>query len=274
MAFNVLIVDDSKTTRTIIAKALRHAEVELGEVHSAADGMEALDLLKDHWVDIIFADLNMPRLSGVEMVERMAENDILSSVPVVIVSTEGRRDRIDALLARGVAAYLRKPFAPEQVAAIANELLGAPAPDATLDDLQEAFYGAVEGFAMLVAQPLAEAPPGPEDAMCAGMRIVGAKMEGEILLATSAAGGVAIAECALGGRGEDSAQDAFRELLNVTAGHLVDKLPGGPFSLDLPASDPCSGTPAWSRVLECTRWLAFDVEGEPLVLGVTLRDRW
>lgn len=274
MAYNVLVVDDSETTRSIIAKALRHADVELGDVLFAGDGLEALEALKDNWIDIVFADLNMPNLSGVEMVERMAESDLLASVPVVIVSTEGRQERIDALLARGVAAYLRKPFAPEQVARIANDLLGVEKLEVEGRRLEEAFFGAIEGFAMLVAEPLDEDPGAPERALESRMRITGARAEAEVVVVTSEQGGAAIAEAALGECEDDSTQDALRELLNVLAGHLVDSMPGGPYALQLPESRAIGGAEAWAGVGAMDQRVAFDLEGDPILVGLTIRDRW
>lgn len=274
MAYNVLIVDDSETTRSIIAKALRHAEVELGELLFAGDGLEALTLLRDNWVDIVFADLNMPRLSGVELVERMAESDLLASVPVVIVSTEGRQERIDALLARGVAAYLRKPFAPEQVVRIADELLGVEKLEVEDRRLEEAFFGAIEGFAMLVAEPLDGDPEAPDRALESRMSIIGARAEAEVAIVTSERGGIAIAQAALGESEDGSAQDALRELLNVLVGHLVNSMSGGPFELQLPESRAVAGAEAWAGVRAMDQRVAFDLEGDPVVIGLTIKDRW
>ncbi len=72
MAYNILIVDDSTTTRTIVARTLAIIPgVEIGEVFQAANGSEALELLDKNWVDIVFADINMPVMDGVAMVEEM-----------------------------------------------------------------------------------------------------------------------------------------------------------------------------------------------------------
>jgi len=87
MAYNVLIVDDSAIVRTVVEKTLRVSGCALGEIWQAANGREALDQLKAHWVDIVFADINMPEMNGVEMVNRMAETGLLKTVPVVIVSS-------------------------------------------------------------------------------------------------------------------------------------------------------------------------------------------
>ncbi|HUI06924.1 MAG TPA: response regulator [Verrucomicrobiae bacterium] len=124
MAYNVLIVDDSPIVRTVVDKTLRLAGVELGEVSQAGNGREALELLNDHWVDIVFADINMPEMDGVEMVERMSQTGLLKTIPVVIVSTERSVTRIEELRAKGVRAYLNKPFTPEEIKKIVDELLG------------------------------------------------------------------------------------------------------------------------------------------------------
>lgn len=124
MAFNFLIVDDSKTIRAVIEKTLHMTGVPIGEVHHAGNGQEALDLLESHWVDLIFADINMPVMNGVEMIQRMHENGVMQSTPVVVVSTEGSTTRIEQLKQLGVTAYLRKPFQPEQFSEIINDILG------------------------------------------------------------------------------------------------------------------------------------------------------
>lgn len=124
MAYNVLIVDDSAIVRAVVEKTLRLSGVPLGEVTQTGNGREALDALKDHWVDIVFADINMPEMDGIEMVERMSETGLLKTVPVVIVSTERSVTRIEELRAKGVRAYLNKPFTPEEIKTILEEVLG------------------------------------------------------------------------------------------------------------------------------------------------------
>ena len=100
------------------------AEVELGNVFQAGNGKEALELLADNWVDLIFADINMPVMNGVEMIEKMSEDGVIHTIPVVVVSTEGSTTRIDHLKNLGVTAYLRKPFQPEQFREIVQDVLG------------------------------------------------------------------------------------------------------------------------------------------------------
>ncbi len=124
MPYNILIVDDSETVRAVLARTLEMAGVAVSTLHQAANGEEALELMKNNWIDLVFSDINMPGMGGVEMIERMRESDLLGTVPVVVVSTEGSKTRIDDLLSKGVRAYIRKPFTPEKVKAVVEELLG------------------------------------------------------------------------------------------------------------------------------------------------------
>lgn len=127
MSHNILIVDDSETVRAVIAKTLDLAGVDINELYQAGNGQEALDVLKDSWIDLVFCDINMPVMTGTELVENMQKDDLLKSVPVVIVSTEGSKTRMDELSAKGVRAYIRKPFTPETLRDIVEQVLGGEA---------------------------------------------------------------------------------------------------------------------------------------------------
>lgn len=124
MSLNILVVDDSETVRAVIVKTLKIAEVPVNELYQAANGREALEILKDHWIDLIFSDINMPVMGGVEMIQQMKQDDVLKTIPVIVVSTEGSSTRIEQLKAQGVRAYIRKPFAPELVRAVVDDILG------------------------------------------------------------------------------------------------------------------------------------------------------
>lgn len=123
MSYSVLIVDDSSIVRAMVRKAIAMAGLEVGEVHEAANGREALQKLAAHWIDIVFADLNMPEMNGVELVEKMSQDSTLVSIPVVIVSSEHSQARIDDLKKRGIRAYIKKPFRPEGFKEIVEGLL-------------------------------------------------------------------------------------------------------------------------------------------------------
>ncbi len=123
MSLNVLIVDDSAVARVMIARILRATGLPLGETMEAANGQEGLGVLAENWVDVVFADINMPVMGGEEMINRIRANPIWSDLPIVVVSTEGSKTRIDSLRAKGVE-FVHKPFAPEAVRDIVMQLTG------------------------------------------------------------------------------------------------------------------------------------------------------
>lgn len=124
MALNILIVDDSKLTRRAIRRIISMLDLEVEALFEAADGVEAIEIIDGPVkMDLVLADLNMPRMSGIEMIYQMRGNEATKSIPVVIVSTESSTKRIEALLAEGAVDYLHKPFTPEQIRAVLQRTL-------------------------------------------------------------------------------------------------------------------------------------------------------
>ena len=125
MAYNILIVDDSKTARAFIAKSLEVAGIEIGAVFEAENGKQALEVLHSHWIDLVFADINMPEMTGLEMVQQMKQDGLMKTVPVVIISTERSLTRIAELQAAGVRDYMNKPFTPENIKSAVDKTLAS-----------------------------------------------------------------------------------------------------------------------------------------------------
>ncbi len=113
MGLNILIVDDSPAMRTFIRRVIELSGFEVGEVFEVGDGHEALQKLQDHKVDLVLTDVNLPVLNGEELVRRMAADEALRRIPVVVVSTESNKARIDRLVSLGARSHVRKPFLPE-----------------------------------------------------------------------------------------------------------------------------------------------------------------
>jgi two-component system chemotaxis response regulator CheY len=125
MSWRVLIADDSAVVRAMVRKAIGISGVALAEVHEAANGREALEVLARTAVDVVFADVNMPEMGGPELVARMRADAALSAIPVVIVSSERNQERLESLRRDGVRAVLCKPFRPEELRDV-TRALGAP----------------------------------------------------------------------------------------------------------------------------------------------------
>jgi len=123
MSLNVLIVDDSAVARAMIAKTLRAAGLPIGQALEAANGQQGLAVLAQNWVDLVFADINMPVMNGQEMIDRIRANPAWADLPIVVVSTEGSRTRIESLRAKGTE-FVHKPFSPEVVRDVVANLTG------------------------------------------------------------------------------------------------------------------------------------------------------
>jgi two-component system chemotaxis response regulator CheY len=111
---NILIVDDSAMMRAIIRRSVQLTGVEVGVVHEAANGREALAVLESAPIDALFTDINMPVMSGPELLRQMAERD-WDHVYRVIVSTDGSDARRAEVRDLNVRMYVEKPFAPETI---------------------------------------------------------------------------------------------------------------------------------------------------------------
>jgi two-component system chemotaxis response regulator CheY len=94
------------------------------QIHEAENGKTGLDCLKDNWIDLILSDLNMPVMSGIEMIDEMAKDGLLKDIPVIIISTDGSLKRIEELKEKGIREYIRKPFTPESLSEVIDRVLG------------------------------------------------------------------------------------------------------------------------------------------------------
>jgi two-component system chemotaxis response regulator CheY len=124
MSYSVLIVDDSRITRAMIKRTLGLCGLVFREIHEAEDGLAALEVLRELWIDIVLTDLHMPRMNGMELVDHMAKEDLLSSIPVIVVSSDQSEARIEELAQKGVRSYLKKPFRPESLRDVLLRILG------------------------------------------------------------------------------------------------------------------------------------------------------
>lgn len=114
----VLVIDDSRLIHKMFRVLLQDAEIV-----DAMDGREALGLLADHPdVDLILLDINMPQMNGLEFLELVKQDNALSKIPVVIISTEGKEEDTVRGLQAGADAYVKKPFEGTEVMRIVERL--------------------------------------------------------------------------------------------------------------------------------------------------------
>jgi CheY-like chemotaxis protein len=138
----ILVVDDEPNVRQYMAAILQDAGFQ---VKTAADGMEALEMIKQRPPDFISLDLVMPRKSGRRLFYELQKNKEWSSIPVLIVTAHaademGKEDLEDLLANRamsGPGIYLEKPIKPAAYVRAIKEALGVDEPEEAGEDPAE-----------------------------------------------------------------------------------------------------------------------------------------
>jgi len=105
---NILVVDDFATMRKIIKNLLR--ELGFTNISEADDGATALPMLQKYEFDFLVTDWIMPRMQGIDLVKEIRGDPNLSSLPVLMVTAEAKREHIIEAAQAGVNGYVVKPF--------------------------------------------------------------------------------------------------------------------------------------------------------------------
>lgn len=114
MAKSLLIVDDSATMRKIIMRTVKMSGLNFDRTEEAGNGNEALAKLKEDSVDIMLCDVNMPEMTGTELVKEVRKLGNCSNMKIIMVSTESSQDLIKSVMSDGANGYITKPFTPEK----------------------------------------------------------------------------------------------------------------------------------------------------------------
>jgi CheY-like chemotaxis protein len=120
----ILVVEDSSLVQSIVKVALRR--YERLHVASASNGVEALaSIERDGEPDLVLLDINMPQMSGLELLDELRASGVVPRVPVIIVSTESEDDDVKRGLDAGARAYLKKPFRTDDLCKVIDRVLAA-----------------------------------------------------------------------------------------------------------------------------------------------------
>ena len=112
MSKAILVVDDTRSMRAMVAAVLQGAGYEVAE---AGDGVEALELARARVFDLVVTDHNMPRMDGVTLVKELRQLPDYDAVALIVLSTE-----VDPALKQrgreaGATGWMAKPFDPERM---------------------------------------------------------------------------------------------------------------------------------------------------------------
>lgn len=119
----ILVVDDSNLIRSFTKKIFKD-EYDVG---IAKDGQEAINILSsnidNNYIDAILLDLNMPGVNGFEVLDYMKSNNLLSKIPVAIISGDSSKDTIKKAFTYDIVDMLSKPFTEQSIRSILNKAL-------------------------------------------------------------------------------------------------------------------------------------------------------
>ena len=120
MGKRVLIVDDNATIRSLSRKVVEGIGFEAVE---AEDGQEGLNIAQEQAFQLVLTDINMPRMSGIEMTAKLRKLDAYQRVPILIITTESGKDIMQKGKAAGANGWLVKPFQREKLLELLKQLV-------------------------------------------------------------------------------------------------------------------------------------------------------
>ena len=112
MGKKILVVDDQEDIRNLLTASL---ETCGHEIRLASDGAEAWEALQNQKPDLLITDINMPNLSGLELLRKIREHPDLKDLPVIMLTGQDSDAEILSGLSRGADHYITKPFTIKSV---------------------------------------------------------------------------------------------------------------------------------------------------------------
>lgn len=120
-AVKVLLVDDSRSARAFMRRVL--ANLGIQHFTEAENGKQAVEIIQQHYFDLVVTDYNMPEMDGRELTEYIRTQSWQNTVPILMVSSESNQSRLAAVAQAGVSGVCDKPFEPSVVRALLEKML-------------------------------------------------------------------------------------------------------------------------------------------------------
>ena len=122
MAKKILIIEDEEIMLNLLEKKLKAVGYD---ITTAKNGQEGLDTLRSQNFDLVLSDIIMPKLGGLEVMEKMSQDPVLKNIPIIVISNSGQPVEIDQAKRFGARDWLVKTeFDPQEVITKVKKLLG------------------------------------------------------------------------------------------------------------------------------------------------------
>jgi DNA-binding response OmpR family regulator len=119
----LLIVDDEPHIRMLIEQTLEDLEDEGVELLFAENGEQALQIIQEEKPNLVFLDVMMPKMNGMEVCQKVKKELNLSNVYIILLTAKGQEVDRQKGLDMGADRYMTKPFDPDEMLTIAEEIL-------------------------------------------------------------------------------------------------------------------------------------------------------
>ena len=123
MAQKLLIVDDESHIRMLIEQTLEDLEDEGVELLFAENGEQALELIQEERPNLVFLDVMMPKMNGMEVCHKVKKELQLDGVYIILLTAKGQEVDRQKGLDMGADRYMTKPFDPDEMLSVAEEVL-------------------------------------------------------------------------------------------------------------------------------------------------------
>src|SRR6185436_2321149 len=108
----IMVVDDSLTVRKVTSKHLQKRGLE---TLTAKDGQDAVEQLRDHMPDLMLVDIEMPRMDGYELTQRVRGDERLKHVPIIMITSRAGSKHRQKAFELGVDMYMSKPYQEDEL---------------------------------------------------------------------------------------------------------------------------------------------------------------
>jgi DNA-binding response OmpR family regulator len=123
MGQKLLIVDDESHIRMLIEQTLEDLEDEGVELLFAENGAEALEIIREEEPNLVFLDVMMPKMNGMEVCHKVKKELNMNHVYIILLTAKGQEVDRQKGLEMGADRYMTKPFDPDEMLSVAEEVL-------------------------------------------------------------------------------------------------------------------------------------------------------
>jgi two-component system chemotaxis response regulator CheY len=109
----VLVVDDMRSMRSIVKGVL--SEMGFKNMHEAADGSEALSILRSKKIDLVISDVEMPKMDGIQLLDEVDQDEELKDIPFIMLTAMNDKEKVIEILQHKVQDFVLKPINPQML---------------------------------------------------------------------------------------------------------------------------------------------------------------